>query len=362
MASTYSSLKIELIGSGDQSGTWGSTTNTNLGTALEEAIVGSADVSFSSSDVTLTLTDTNASQTARNLRLNLTGTSGGARNLIVPAIEKFYVVNNGLADAVTVKNSTGSGIAIPAGKTSVVYNTGSNVVDAVTFLTALQLSGNLTMASATSVVDANGNELIKFPSTVASAVNEVTVSNAATGANPSIAATGGDTDVGISFTPKGAGDVVITSGNLRVPSAASVADSNGNELIKFPSPVASAVNEITVTNAATGSNPTISATGGDTNISLSFAAKGTGAYNFAGTTDTAAEVRLFEDADNGSNYVSFKAPATIASNVAWTLPNADGTSGQVLSTNGSGTLSWASAGGGGISTGKSIAMAMIFGF
>lgn len=362
MASTYSSLKIELIGSGDQSGTWGSTTNTNLGTALEEAIVGSADVSFSSSDVTLTLTDTNATQTARNLRLNLTGTSGGARNLIVPAIEKFYVVNNGLADAVTVKNSTGSGIAIPAGKTSVVYNTGSNVVDAVTFLTTLQLSGNLTMDSATSVVDANGNELIKFPSTVASAVNEVTVSNAATGADPSIAATGGDTNIGISFTPKGSGNVSITSGNLKVPSAASILDSNSNELIKFPSAVASAVNEITVTNAATGGNPSISATGGDTNISLSFAAKGTGAYNFTGTTDTAAEVRLFEDADNGSNYVSFKAPATIASNVAWTLPNADGTTGQVLSTDGSGTLSWASAGGGGITTGKAIAMSMIFGF
>ena len=103
MASTYSSLKIELIGTGDQSGTWGTTTNTNLGTAIEEAITGSANVSFSSADVTLTLTDTNSSQTARNLRLNLTGTSGGARNLIVPAIEKLYLINNGLADDVTVK-------------------------------------------------------------------------------------------------------------------------------------------------------------------------------------------------------------------------------------------------------------------
>jgi hypothetical protein len=90
MASTYSSLKVELIATGEQAGTWGVTTNTNLGTALEEAITGTADVSFSSADVTLTLTDTNGSQTARNLRLNLTGTSGGARNLIVPAIEKFY--------------------------------------------------------------------------------------------------------------------------------------------------------------------------------------------------------------------------------------------------------------------------------
>ena len=83
MPSTYSDLKIELIATGEQAGTWGSSTNTNLGTAVEEAITGSVDVAFSSADVTLTLTNTNSSQSARNLRLNLTGTSGGARNLIL---------------------------------------------------------------------------------------------------------------------------------------------------------------------------------------------------------------------------------------------------------------------------------------
>ena len=147
MASTYSPLKIELIGTGDQSGTWGSTTNTNLGTALEEAITGSADVTFASGTVTLTLTDTNATQTARNLRLNLTGTSGGAQNLVVPGIEKLYLVNNGCADAITVKNATGSGIAVPAGKSMFVFNTGSNVVDAVTYLSSLTLGSALPVAS-----------------------------------------------------------------------------------------------------------------------------------------------------------------------------------------------------------------------
>jgi hypothetical protein len=76
------------------------------------------------------------------------------------------------------------------------------------------------------------------------------------------------------------------------------------------------------------------------------------------TLNAQGDVR-FADSDS-SNYVAFQAPATVTSNVTWTLPNVDGTSGQVLSTNGSGTLSWATAGG--ISTGKSIAMAMIFGF
>lgn len=147
MASTYSNLKIQLMTTGENSGTWGNVTNVNLGTALEEAIVGSADVTFSSGTVTLTLTDSNATQTARNMRLNLTGTSGGAQNLIVPAIEKVYIVNNGCADAITVKNSTGTGIAVPAGKTMWVYNNGTNVVDVTTHLSSLTLASALPIAS-----------------------------------------------------------------------------------------------------------------------------------------------------------------------------------------------------------------------
>lgn len=132
---------------GENSGTWGNVTNVNLGTAIEEAIVGSADVTFSSADVTLTLTDSNATQTARNLRLNLTGTISAAQNLVVPAIEKVYIVNNGLTYDVTVKNSTGTGIVVPAGKTMWVYNNGTNVVDAVTYLTSLTLGTALPVAS-----------------------------------------------------------------------------------------------------------------------------------------------------------------------------------------------------------------------
>ena len=147
MASTYSNLKFQLMTTGENTTTWGNITNVNLGTAVEEAIVGSEDVTFASGAVTLTLTNTNASQTARNLRLNLVGTSGGAQNLIVPAIEKVYIVNNTCADAITVKNSTGTGIAVPAGKTMWVYNNGTNVVDAVTYLTSLTLGTALPVAS-----------------------------------------------------------------------------------------------------------------------------------------------------------------------------------------------------------------------
>jgi hypothetical protein len=180
MASTYSTLKIELIGTGEQSGTWGTTTNTNLGTAIEEAIVGSADVSFSSADVTLTLTDTNAAQIARNLRLNLTGTSGGARNLILGSgcqIEKPYLINNGLSDTVTVKNTTGTGIAVPAGKSMWVYNNGTNVVDAVTHLTSLTLGSALPIASG-----GTGTTSTTFVNLTTNVTGTLPVANGGTGA------------------------------------------------------------------------------------------------------------------------------------------------------------------------------------
>ncbi len=77
-----------------------------------------------------------------------------------------------------------------------------------------------------------------------------------------------------------------------------------------------------------------------------------------GNSSAGAEIRIPEDTDNGTNYVALKAPDTISSNLTLTLPSADGTSGQAITTNGSGTLSFSDAG---ISTGKAIAMALIFG-
>ena len=138
MASTYSDLKIELIGTGEQSGTWGATTDTNLGTALGEAITGSADVNFATAaDVTVTLTDTNTAQTARNLRLNITESSTGigyTGNLILGSgcqIEKFYIINNGTTATKTIKNTTGTGISVPANSSVLVFNNGTNVVNAI---------------------------------------------------------------------------------------------------------------------------------------------------------------------------------------------------------------------------------------
>jgi hypothetical protein len=147
MASTYSALKIELIGTGEQAGTWGNTTNNNLGTAIEQAIVGKADVTVSSTSVTLTLTDSNALQNARALYLNLSGTPGGAATLNVPAIEKNYIVKNGTNQVVTIKVTGQTGVTIPVGKTVLVYNDGTDVLTAVDHIPSLTLATALPVAS-----------------------------------------------------------------------------------------------------------------------------------------------------------------------------------------------------------------------
>jgi hypothetical protein len=127
VASTYSNLKIQLMATGENSGTWGNVTNANLGDAIEQAIVETATVTFASANVTLTLSDSNSKQDARALRLNLTGTTAGARDLIVPAIQKPYLVNNGTADTITVKVSGQTGVAVPASTSMLLYNNGTDV-------------------------------------------------------------------------------------------------------------------------------------------------------------------------------------------------------------------------------------------
>lgn len=151
MSSTYSSLKIELIGTGEQAGYWGAITNTNLGTALEEAIVGRADVAFTSdSDLTLTLTDSNSTQTARHFILNVSGVLTATRSLTVPSIDKPYIVENNTNQTIIVKTSGGSGVPVPSGKKMFVYayNDGvaNNVVEAFNYVSALY-AGTISLSS-----------------------------------------------------------------------------------------------------------------------------------------------------------------------------------------------------------------------
>jgi hypothetical protein len=151
MSSTFSNLKFELIGNGEQSGTWGTTTNANIGTAIEQAIVGMATLDsgdFTANVCTLTLTNTNAAQDARALCLNISaGAVSAAGTINVPAIQKPYLIINGSSYAVTVKVSGQTGVAVPAGTRTVVYNNGTDVGAQVNWLGSLTLGAALPIAS-----------------------------------------------------------------------------------------------------------------------------------------------------------------------------------------------------------------------
>jgi hypothetical protein len=133
MSSTYSTnLAIELIGTGDQAGNWGSTTNTNLGTLIEQAISGYVTQSMPGTDVTLSMTQ-GASATARNMYIVLTGTGGAS--LIVPTNTKLYFVYNSTSVATTVKVSGQTGVSVPAGAKIALVCNGTDIVTATNYMT-----------------------------------------------------------------------------------------------------------------------------------------------------------------------------------------------------------------------------------
>ena len=215
--STSADLKLTIQATGENSGTWGQITNTNL-TILEQAIAGFEAVAITTG-ATLTFTN-GAVSNGKNQVLKLTGTIGGAVNVVVPdTLTKLYVIDNATsgAHAVTVKTSSGTGVTWAAADkgTKMVYSDGTNVVDtAFTELSSdyspqlsadLDTNGNnITIDTAHSVLDENANEQITF-TTTGSAVNHFGVTNAGTGNTPSLAAVGGDTNIDFNITPKGIG-------------------------------------------------------------------------------------------------------------------------------------------------------------
>lgn len=133
MTSTYSTnLKLNLMGTGDQSGTWGSTTNTNLGTLIEEAIVGYVTQTVTDSAIPTTLTIPNgASSNGRNYVIELTGVLTANRTVEVPAVDKPYIFYNNTSGGytVTVKVSGQTGVTIKAGKKAIVYTNSTDVIE-----------------------------------------------------------------------------------------------------------------------------------------------------------------------------------------------------------------------------------------
>ena len=139
MASTYSSnLAFELIGTGDQAGTWGATTNTNIGTLIEQSISGYVTQAITDGADTVITIPNGASGVARNMTIECTGSLSAARNLIVPANKKLYFIYNNTTGgrAVTVKVSGQTGVSVPNGAKMVLASNGTDVVQAVSHMTS----------------------------------------------------------------------------------------------------------------------------------------------------------------------------------------------------------------------------------
>jgi hypothetical protein len=349
-------------------------TNLGLGTIATQAASSVSITGGSIAGITdLAVADggTGAS-TAANARTNLGAAASGANSDITSI--------TGLTTALTVAQG-GTGTTTSTGSGNVVLSTSPTLVTPVlgtptsatlTNATGLPLStgvtGTLPVANGGTGVTTStgsGNNVLSTSPTLVTPVlgtpTSATLTNAtglplSTGVTGTLPVANGGTGQ-TSYTD---GQLLIgnTTGNtlakatLTAGSGISITNGSGSITIAASGgggsgdvvgPASSTDNAFTRFDGTTGkliqnsTGATLSDTGGATF---------TGSVDVAGTSTAGSNIKLYEDTDNGTNYVSFKAPDTIAANVTWTLPSADGTSNQVLSTNGSGTLSWATAGGG----------------
>ena len=241
MASTYTPLGVELQATGENAGTWGTKTNTNL--QLIEQIVGgfTTQAVSDSGDTTLSVSDGSTGATLAHRVLEFTGSLTGSRNVTIPLdVQTFYVLKNSTSGSqnVVFKYASGSGdsITLAPGAVKMVYataNDGTNPdIDDTGFITASSADTltNKTLTSpkiGTSILDTNGAELALLTAT-SSAVNEFTIANAATGAGPTLSSTGGDSNIDINITPKGTGDVVLAGDTVKVGDAGAAATLTSN--------------------------------------------------------------------------------------------------------------------------------------
>ena len=151
MPSTYSpALRLELIGNGEQAANWGNTTNTNLGTLLEQAITGVGNIVMGDANYTL-INGNGVADEARNAVLVITGTLTATRNVIVPTSNKFYAVRNATtgSQSIVVKTAAGTGVTLANGFTQLMYCDGTNVVLASIPINAT--NGNVSVSGAASI-------------------------------------------------------------------------------------------------------------------------------------------------------------------------------------------------------------------
>ena len=237
MASTFTPLGVELQATGENAGTWGTKTNTNL-QIVEQISGGYTTVNFGSdADVTLSVSDgsTGAALAHRVLEFTSSGSLTATRNCTIPLdVQNFYILKNATTggQTITFKYASGSGSSV-------------NVL--------------------------NGKTVIAY-------------AKADDGTNPNIASVSLSSDLVDDTSPQLGGDLDTNSFNIAFDDAHGINDENGNEQIVFQT-TSSAVNQLDITNAATGNAPSIQATGGDSNINLKVGPKGTGLVEVLGATN-----------------------------------------------------------------------------
>jgi len=261
MASTFSPLGVELQATGENAGTWGTKTNTNL--QIVEQITGgfTTQAVSDSGDTTLSVSDGSTGATLAHRIIEFTGSLTGSRNVTIPIdVQQAYILKNSTSGSqnVVFKYVTGSGdsVTVAPGAVKLVYataNDGTNPdIDDCGFITASSTDTltNKTLtapkiADAGFIADANGNEQIIFQTT-SSAVNELEVTNAATG-NPPILGASGETNVDVHIKPKGTGETRIGTG-----AAAATLTTSGTHDLVLDTNSGTNSGSITITDGADG--------------------------------------------------------------------------------------------------------------
>ena len=352
MASTYTPLGVELQATGENAGTWGTKTNTNL-QIIEQISGGYTTQAVSDSgDTTLSVSDGSTGATLSHRVIEFTGSLTASRNVTIPLdVQNFYFLKNATSGSqnVVFKYVTGTGTSatVANGKTVIAYakaDDGTNPsIDTISLASDLvddttpQLGGdldtnsfNIAFDDAHGINDENGNEQIIFQTT-SSAVNQFDITNAATGNAPSISATGGDSNIDIALIPKGTGETKIGTG-----AAAASLTSSGAYDLKLDTNSGTNSSYINIVDAANG------------NVQLY--PNGTGLTEIGGGTN-AGTIQL--NCESNSHGIKLQSPAHSASQ-SYTLiyPTGNVTAGtflKVASITGSGTtavgqLSFAAAG------------------
>ena len=321
--STYSNLSVELIGTGEQDGTWGSTTNVNFGTALEEAIVGTVDQAVSTGDTTLSWsTSSNATQVARHLRLNLTGSAGGSGNLIIPTtaaggantFTKSYIINNASNTAITVKTASGSGVLVPAGKSACVYADGTNVDYAIDYLSGSVLSSD---------VDINGGTIDN---------TTIGASTASTGAFTTLSASSTVSGTGFSTylaSPPAIGGSSAAAGAFTTLSASSTVSGTGFSTYLASPPAIGGTSAGAGSFTTLSASSTVSGTGFSTYLAsppaIGSSAPAAGAFTTLSATSTVSGSGFsnFASLNNYSPFVNSTEKVTVSATAATGTINYD---------------------------------------